>query len=154
MILYYPRNETLSKRFIKKFHEFTNNSYEIRIKWLTKWVKQLFKLKSSNPHPPCVIYEGICLWKTYIGKTRRNAELRWEEHENTSKDSEPAKHLKENLSYKFSWKILFAATENKRSSNILEASKIALKRPSLNEQIESKKLLVFCNGVTWEFYNF
>ena len=86
--------------------------------------------------------EYVCE-QTHIGKTRRNAELRWEEHENTFKDSEPAKHLKENLSHKFSWKILFAATQNKRISKILEASEIALKRPSLNEQIESKKLLVF-----------
>ena len=31
-IPYCPRNETLSKRFIKKFHELTNNSYEVRIK--------------------------------------------------------------------------------------------------------------------------
>ena len=79
-IPYCPRNETLSKRFIKKFHEFTNNSYEIRIKWITKKVKQLFKLKGKNPYPSCVIYE-----QTYIGETRRNVELRWEEHENISK---------------------------------------------------------------------
>ena len=72
-IPYCPRNETLSKRFIKKFHEFTNNSYEIRIKWITKKVKQLFKLKSKNPHPSCVIYEGVCVCEqTYIGETRRN----------------------------------------------------------------------------------
>ena len=58
------------------------------------------------------------------------------------------KHLKENLSHKFSWKILFAAPENKRICKILEASEIALKRPSLNKQIESKKLLLFRNGVT------
>ena len=38
-IPYCPRNETLSKRFIKKFHELTNNSYEIKIKWITKKVK-------------------------------------------------------------------------------------------------------------------
>ena len=50
-ILYCPRNETLSKRFIKKLHELTNNSYEIRIKWITKKVTQLFKLKGRNPHP-------------------------------------------------------------------------------------------------------
>ena len=80
--------------------------------------------------------------------TRRNVELRWEEHENTSKDSKPATELKENLSHKFSWKILFAAPENKRIRKIYEASEIALKRPSLNEQSECKKLLLFCNGVT------
>ena len=35
-ILDCPRNETLSKCFIKKFHELTNNSYKIRIKWITR----------------------------------------------------------------------------------------------------------------------
>ena len=91
-IPYCPRNETLSKLFIKKFYEFTNNSYEIRIKWITKKVKQLFKLKSMNPHPSCVVYEGVCVCEQiYISKKRRTLE----EHENTSKDLEPAKHLKE-----------------------------------------------------------
>ena len=99
--------------------------------------------------PSCVIYEGVYVCEqTYISETRCNVELRWEEHDNTSKDSEPAKHLKENLSHKFSWKILFATPENKQICKILKASEIALKRPSLNEQIESKKLLLFCNGVT------
>ena len=102
---------------------FMNLPYEIRIKWITKKVKQLFKLKSTNPYPSCVIYEGVCVCEqTYISETRRNVELRWEEHENTSKDSEPAKHLKENLSHKFSWKILFAAPENKRICKILETA--------------------------------
>ena len=82
----------------------------------------------------------MCLWTNIH---RRN-ETRWEEHENTSKDSEPAKHLQENLSHKFFLPI----------RKILEASEIALKGPSLNEQIESKKLLLFRNGVTWEFCNF
>ena len=54
----------------------------------------------TNSHPSCVIYEGVCVCEQgYIGEKRRNVELRWEEHENTSKGSEPAKHLKENLSF-------------------------------------------------------
>ena len=90
------------------------------------------------------MYERVCVCEQkYIGETRPNVKLRWEKHENNSKDSEPAKHLKENLSHKFSWKILFAAPENKRICKILEASEIALKRPSLNEQIESKRLWCF-----------
>ena len=153
-ILYCPRNESLPKRFIKRFHELTNNSYTDRIKWITKKVEQLFKLKSRNPHSACVIYERVCVCKQgYIGETGRNIELQWEEHENISKDSDPAKHLKENLSHKFSWKILFTAPENKRIRKILEASEIALKRSSLNNQTKSKKLLLFRNGVTWEIYN-
>ena len=112
-------------------------------------MKQFFKLKSKNPHPSCVICKWVCVCEQiYIGEMRRNVELRWEEHENISTDSEPAKHLKENLSHKFSSKILFAAPENKRICKILEASEISLKRPSLNEQIESKKLLLFRNGIT------
>ena len=127
------------------------NSYEIRIKWITKKVKQLLKLKIRNPQPACVIYGRICVCEqTYIGETGRKVELRWEEHENISKDSEPAKHL----SHKFSWKTLFTAAKNKRIRKILKDSKITLKRPSLNEQIETKKLLLFGNGVTREFYAF
>ena len=52
------------------------------------------------------------------------------------------------VSHKFLWKVLFAAPENKRIREIPEASEIALKRPSLKEQIESKKLLLLYNGFT------
>ena len=108
-----------------------------------------FKLKSRNPHPSCVIYEGVCVCEqTYIGETGRNVELRWEEHENTSKDTEAAKHLKENSSHKFSCKILFSAPENKQIRKIFEASEITLKRPNLNQQIESKKVFLFRISVT------
>lgn len=30
----------------------------------------------------------------YIGKTRLNVEIRWEENEDTQKDAEPAKYLR------------------------------------------------------------
>ena len=49
------------------------------------------------------MYEGLCdCEQTYIGETGCNVELRWEEHRNISKDSEPVKHMKENLSQKVS----------------------------------------------------
>ena len=51
-------------------------------------------------------------------------------------------------------KFAIRKNSNKQIRKILEASEIALKRPRLNEQIESKKLLLFRKGVTWEFYNF
>ena len=95
-------------------------------------MKQLFKVKSRNPHPACVIYERVCVCEqTYFGETRRNVQLRWKEHENTSKDCESVAHLKENLTHKFCWKILFAAPENKRIPKILEPSEIALKKTKL-----------------------
>ena len=40
-ISYCPKNEEFLKRFIKKFDIFTDNKYDIRIKWITKKVKQL-----------------------------------------------------------------------------------------------------------------
>ena len=35
-----------------------------------------------------------------------------------------------------------------------EAAFLAVSRPSLNEKIDSKKLLLFHNSVTWQFYSF
>ena len=96
-IPYCPKNEEFLKRFMKKFDVFTDKKYDLPIKWITKNVKQLFKLKSRNPHLSCVIYEDVCsCQESYIGETVRNVEIRWQEHEDTQKDSEPAKHLKNN----------------------------------------------------------
>ena len=41
---YYEKNGTSSKGFLKKFHELTNNLYEIKIKWITKKMRNLFHL--------------------------------------------------------------------------------------------------------------
>ena len=48
----------------------------------------------------------------------------------------------------FTSKVLIAGPINDRVRKNLEASFIALSRPSLNEHIDSKKLLLFQNGVT------
>ena len=37
------KNEISSKHFIKKFDKFTNNTFGVRIKWLTQKVKNLFR---------------------------------------------------------------------------------------------------------------
>ena len=52
-----PKSEEFSKRFMKVF---TDNKYDICIKWVTMNVKQLFKLKSRNTHPSFVVCEGVC----------------------------------------------------------------------------------------------
>ena len=59
-IPYCEENENASKHFIKKFEAFTNQRYRIAIKWITRNVKSLFKVKSKNQHPSCVIYRGKC----------------------------------------------------------------------------------------------
>ena len=106
-------------------------------------------MKRSNPHPSCVIYEGVCsCQESYIGETVRNVEIRWQEHEDTQKDLEPSKHLKNNPTHSFIWNVLLLATSIRRIRQNMEASMIALKRTSLNERAESKTLLLFRNGVT------
>ena len=141
---YCEKNETSSKRFLKKFHELTNDLFEIKIKWITKKMRDLFCLKSKNHHPACAICEGGCTYKAnYMGETKRNVEIRWEEHSDIKTISEPSRHLKSNPTHAFTWKALITAPINDRVKRNLEASFIALSRPSLNEQIDSKKLLLF-----------
>ena len=122
-----------SKCSTKKFDVFTDNKYDIRIKWITKKVKHLLRLKSRNPHPSCMIYEGVWSYhKSYIGETVRNVEIRWQEHEDTQKYSEPAKILKNNPTHSFTWKVLLPASLIKSIRQNMKTSIVALKRPSLN----------------------
>ena len=87
-------NEKASKPFLSKFHELTNNRYQVRIKWITKKVKTMFILKDKNPYPSCKVYEGICVCgENYVGETVRNVVTRWKEHEDIRQNSEVAKHL-------------------------------------------------------------
>ena len=53
-------NEIKSKHFLKTFHRFTKDHFEVTIKWKTRQVKTLFPLKGKSIHPSCVIYRGTC----------------------------------------------------------------------------------------------
>ena len=97
----------------------------------------MFHLKDKNPHPACNIYEGTCSCSTnYIGETKKNVETRWNEH------------LRDFPDHKFDWKILLKAPKNTNLRKVLESSIIALKRLSLNEQLNFDQLILFRNGVT------
>ena len=66
----------------------------------------------------------------------RNVQVRIQEHSNACIDSEPARHLRENLSHSFSWRILCTAQSfNKR--RIFEGLMIQPWKPTLdlNKQI-------------------
>ena len=146
---YCEKNEQVSKLFLSKFKAFTNNEFDISIKWNTKKVKNLFKLKSTNPHPACKIYHGECsCGETYIGETARNVEVRWREHNSANGNLEPSKHLQSNYHHEFTWKVLMTAPYNSKERKSLEASVIALRQPSLNNQLKTKILHLFRNGIT------
>ena len=51
------------------------------------------------------------------------------EHENTKKDSEPARHLKKFPDHAYTWKIIMSASTSLRTRRNLEGGLIAKWRP-------------------------
>ena len=76
------------------------------------------------------------MYSNYIGETKRNVEVRIDEHSNPCNDSEPARHLRENPSHSFSWRILCTA-QYFYKRRIIEGLMIQQCSPSLNKQIHS-----------------
>ena len=102
-----------------------------------------------NEIKTCVIYKGNCsCGSRYIGETKRNAEVRWNEHNNPTKSSEPSKHLRSNINHYFTWAVISNAPKNAKTRKNLEASYIALCKPDLNEQKDFERLVLFRYGVT------
>ena len=63
------------------FHQFTDEKYDIAVKWLTKKVKSIFPVRDCNLHLSWKTYEDLCsCGETYIDETIRNVEERWSEH--------------------------------------------------------------------------
>ena len=56
----------------------------------------------------------------YTVETKRNNEVRWKEHKDPAGKSEPAKHLIENSSHKFAWKVLSAAFSHFRRMKVID----------------------------------
>ena len=83
---YCPQNELAAKRFLSKFHQFTNQKFQMTIKWITKKVKSLLLLKDKKPYPACQIYKGMFgCDETYIAETIRNVDIRGNDHDDIRK---------------------------------------------------------------------
>ena len=64
-------------------------------------------LKYKNNYKSCAIYKGGCSCVSrYLDETRRNAEVKWNEHNNPTKISESSKHLRNNINHCFTWAIV------------------------------------------------
>ena len=106
-IQYCDKNEVASKQFIKMFNIFTNDKFDIRIKWLTRKMKTLFKLKDPCIHLACKIYKGVCICgETYMRETMRNVETRSKEHNTLSDKSNLSKHINSYLDHIFTRSII------------------------------------------------
>ena len=147
-----PKNEEISKTFLKKLNEYTGDKYNFKIIWNTRNIRSLFPLKDRVDHISCVVYEGTCsCGEVYIGETVRISDIRWKEHTCPAPSAtltDPARHVLENPGHSFSWKVLTRAPQQKLKRLILEAYFIATKRPKINIQINPRLLLLFRNGIT------
>ena len=144
-----PSNESFVKTFVCKLNYFTNEKCKFNVAGNTKKVQSLFPLKNKVKHISCAIYRGDCSCdQNYIGDTVGNAKTRWNEHEDKSTKTEPAKHLKENRTHKFKWATINKVSENFRKRRVLEASLIKTICPTLNEQLDNDILTLFRNGIT------
>ena len=142
-------NEYLSRTFLRKVRSFLGDSVPIFIIWNTSKIRSLFPLQDKNLHPQCVIYEGTCNCGTkYIGETDKCYHLRTNEHEDIKKGSEPSKHLEDNPDHSFVWKVIARAPRDNTKRKILETLCISKFKPGLNEQVNSRRLQLFPNGIT------
>ena len=89
-----------------------------------------------------------------VSISKQNVESWLEEHSDINKTSGPSRHLKSNPTHAFTWNVLMTAPINDGVRKNLEAPFIARSGPLLNEKIDSKKLLLFRNGVICQFYSF
>ena len=122
-ILYCELNEIKLNHFLRKFQKFTNNSFKMVITWKTRNMQSLFPLKDKNDYKLCVIYKEDCSYgPRYIGETKHNAEVRWNEHNNPTKISEPSKHLRININQYFTWAVISNAPKNDKTRKNIEAS--------------------------------
>ena len=148
-ILHCPKNKSHIRKVIAKLNEFTNNKLQIVYMRKTTKLRSLFRLKDKITHVSNVIYKGECSCRdTYIGETKRNAVIRWKEHNRNNQKSEPSKHLVQNPDHEFNWSILTRAPQDNRKQVILEAYFITSQKPSLNDQKDIKSLFLFRNGIT------
>ena len=139
---------SIVKRLTEKIESFTSGKLNFIVLWSTRNIKSLFPLKDWVKHLSCVIYEGKCsCGRRYIGETIRNSDIGWNEHESTAGKWKPAKHLADNKSHIFTWKVLASAPLHLCKRKILEAFFITKLKPNLNDQIEHHALctVAICN---------
>ena len=132
------------------FHEFINTNFRIAISWKTRKISSLFSLKDKNLYPSCKIYYGKCkqCGEDYVGETKRNCITRWREHDNPTHKSEPARHMNKHVEHEFEWSILCNAPIKEHQRKKLEVLFKGVFKPSLNEQTNFERLILFVNGIT------
>ena len=127
-------NKIKSKDFLRKFCKFINDGSRLAIAGKTRNIWSLFFKKDKNDYKSCARYKGDCSCDSrYISENKHNAEVRWNEHNNPTKSSEPLKHLLNNNDHCFIWTSISIASKNAKARKNLE---------------NFEKLVSFTNAVT------
>ena len=84
----------------------------------------------------------------YIKETKRNSEVRWNEHSCPKKISEVGDNLLVNPDHNVIWKIIKKAQTQTFRRKMLEAFNIRKFKPTLNSQKDIKITHLFRNGIT------
>ena len=106
-------------------------------------------MKDKTSHVSSIVYEGKCnCGENYTGETGRNVTIKWDEHSDIDKHSEPAKHIKQFPEHRFNWEILRRVPNKAIQKKIHEAYYVMCLSPTLNNQLELTSLTLFRNGVT------
>ena len=149
IIPYCKANEQQSYAFIKKLERFTRGHYKFAIIWQTKKLTSMFRLKDINIHPSHVVPHGTCAdcSASCIGESCRNCETRKQEHEDATKQYEPAQHLREYPYHHFNWRVI-AIAHPLGIKRILDSMFISKFQPCLNKQVHSYTLNLFPKGIT------
>ena len=113
-------NKQKLKSILNKLEEFTNNKVKFIYHWKTGKLRSLFPLKDRIKHKANIVYKGICSYnESYIGETKRNAEIRWKEHcSNNDKKSEVAEHLLKNPGHTINWQVITSAPTISRKQTL------------------------------------
>ena len=138
----FPKGDVLVPRCDRYF------KYIFIILRQTRQIKSLFSLKDKNLHKSHIIYEGECsCGENYAGETMRNFEVRITEHSNICHTSEPARHLLENPSHSFQWRVLCSARSYFKRK-IIEGLIIQQRSPTLNKQVNCYVAQLFPNNLS------
>ena len=64
-------------------------------------------MQQTEKKKKCTSFLGVCsCGSRYISETKRNAEVRWNEHNNPTKSSEPSKHLRSQINHYFTCAVI------------------------------------------------
>ena len=138
------------RSIVNKLEEFTNNKVKFIYHWKTRKLKSLFPLKDRIKHKANIVYKGTCSCKeSYIGETKRNAEISWKGHcSNNDKKKEVAENLLKNSGHTIDWQVITPAPHQRNKWKILEAYYITKFKPSLSNQLDIKITHLFRIGIT------